>query len=217
MPAAGQKALLVIDVQNDFLPGGALAAPGGDRIIPLVNALLDSPAFDVRVASADWHPKGHISFASTHGKAPGDTVHHCGITQLLWPVHCVQGSHGAELSSALKVSGWDRLVRKGSERDADASSPFRDLHGKDLGLAAYLLERGVQEVYVCGLVTEVCVRAAALDAAHERFATYVVADASGALEQHPGDEARVHDELRDAGVAVVTTADVLQRCQGKAR
>jgi nicotinamidase/pyrazinamidase len=177
-------ALIVVDVQRDFLPGGALAVPGGQRILAPVAALMASGRFRDVVATQDWHPPDHVSFASQHpGRKPYEPIELYGREQVLWPDHCVAGSPGAALHPALP---WDRvraIVRKGMERTVDSYSGFRnnyDANGErpSTGLAGYLRELGVTGVYVCGLARDYCVRATAEDAAELGFATTVLWDAT---------------------------------------
>lgn len=177
-------ALIVADVQLDFLPGGALAVPGGERILAPVAALMASGRFRDVVATQDWHPPDHVSFASRHpGRRPYEAIELYGREQVLWPDHCIAGSRGASLHPA---PPWDRvraIVRKGMDRTVDAYSAFRnnyDANGERLltGLAGYLRELGVTGVYVCGLARDYCVRATAEDAAELGFATTVLWDST---------------------------------------
>lgn len=207
------NALVLIDLQNDFLPGGALAVPEGDAVLPLANAL--QPLFDVVVATQDWHPPDHVSFAVTHpGKQVGETIEVAERRQELWPVHCVADTAGAALSSALDTSRIARVFRKGTDRQVDSYSALFDAaHIHDTGLAAYLRQRGVSEVYVCGLATDYCVKCSAIDARREGFNTHFIPDASRGIEAAPGDIARAIEDMRRAGVEVVTSAE-LRRCLG---
>ncbi|MBF9237927.1 bifunctional nicotinamidase/pyrazinamidase [Hymenobacter sp. BT683] len=175
------KALLLIDIQNDFVPGGRLAVPDGDAIIPLVNAL--QSRFDLVVASQDWHPAGHQSFASSHaGKAPFDQIDLHGLPQTLWPDHCVQETPGVALHPALDTRQVEAIFRKGMAPDIDSYSAFFDNgHRKATGLADYLRGRGVTDVYLAGLAGDYCVYFSALDALAMGFATYVVTDATRAI------------------------------------
>ena len=177
-------ALIVVDVQLDFLPGGALAVPGGERILAPVAELMASGGFRDIVATQDWHPRDHVSFASQHPKRkPYEPIELYGREQMLWPDHCVAGSPGAALHPALP---WDRaraIVRKGMDRTVDSYSGFRnnyDANGErpSTGLAGYLRELGVTGIYVCGLARDYCVRATAEDAAELGFATTVLWDST---------------------------------------
>ena len=172
------KALLLIDIQNDFLPGGRLAVPDGDAIIPLVNAL--QPRFDLVVATQDWHPSGHQSFASSHaGRAPFEQIDLHGLPQVLWPDHCLQASPGAALAPALRTGRVEAIFRKGTNPEIDSYSAFYDNgRRKSTGLADYLRGRRVSEVYVAGLAGDYCVYYSALDALVAGFATFVITDAT---------------------------------------
>ncbi|MGV3539780.1 MAG: bifunctional nicotinamidase/pyrazinamidase [Rufibacter sp.] len=177
------KALLLIDIQNDFIPGGALAVPDGDAIIPLVNSL--QPHFDLVVATQDWHPARHKSFASQHpGKHLFETVELQGLEQVLWPDHCVQGTAGAEFSPALDMSRVEAIFRKGTNPEIDSYSGFYDNgHLKSTALAEYLHGKGVTDVYVAGLAADFCVYFTAKDALQEGFNTYFIEDATRAISE----------------------------------
>lgn len=177
------KALLLIDIQNDFLPGGSLAVPNGDEILPLVNALQSQ--FDLVVATQDWHPQNHKSFASNHeGQAVFAQIEWNGLPQVLWPDHCVQGSSGAELSTAVDWRKTEAIFRKGTNADIDSYSGFYDNgHLKATGLSAYLKGRNVTEVYVAGLAADYCVYFTAKDALAEGFSTFLIEDATKAISK----------------------------------
>ncbi|MEZ6190585.1 MAG: bifunctional nicotinamidase/pyrazinamidase [Phycisphaerales bacterium] len=171
------KALLLVDIQNDFTPGspgGALAVPNGDEVIAVANRLM--PMYDLVVATQDWHPKGHKSFASEHaGHNVGDIINWGGLDQVLWPDHCVQGTPGAEFCPDLNTQGINEVVRKGTDPDIDSYSGFYDNgHRKATGLTGLLQSRGVTEVDVMGLATDYCVKFTALDAVREGFTTRVI-------------------------------------------
>jgi nicotinamidase/pyrazinamidase len=208
------NALVLIDLQNDFLPGGALAVPEGDAVLPLVNAL--QPLFDVVVATQDWHPPDHVSFAVNHpGKRAGETIDVAGRRQILWPVHCVADSAGAALSAELDTDRIARVFHKGTDRLVDSYSALFDAADvQHTGLAAYLRERGVSEVYMCGLATDYCVKCSAIDARREGFNTHFIPDASRGIEAMPGDIARAIGDMRRAGVEVVTSAELRRRLRG---
>ena len=174
-------ALLLIDIQNDFLPGGRLAVADGDAIIPVVNAL--QPQFDLVVATQDWHPAGHQSFASSHaGRTQFEEIDLHGLPQVLWPDHCTQASTGAELAPALHSERIEAIFRKGTNPEIDSYSAFFDNgHRKSTGLADYLRGRGVTEVYIAGLAADYCVYFTAKDALAEGFAATVVVDATRAI------------------------------------
>ena len=175
------KALLLIDMQNDFLPGGRLAVPDGDAIMPLVNAL--QPHFDLVVATQDWHPAGHQSFASSHaGRMPFEQIDLHGLPQVLWPDHCLRASSGAALAPELRTERVEAIFRKGTDPAIDSYSAFFDNgHRKSTGLADYLRGRQVTDVYVAGLAGDYCVYYSALDALAAGFATFVITDATRAI------------------------------------
>ena len=205
----GKRALILVDIQNDFLPGGALAVPRGDEVIPVANRLARRPGFDAVVATRDRHPNDHGSFASMHpGHAPGEVIDLHGLPQVLWPDHCVAGSRGAELAASLETGPVTREFWKGEDRTVDSYSGFFDNgHRRDTGLGPWLRERGVDEVWVLGLATDYCVKFTALDARQLGFATVLVEDGCRAVDLAAGDGARAIDELRAAGVRVVRSDD----------
>lgn len=200
------KALILVDLQNDFLPGGALAVPRGDEVIPVANRV--QADFDLVVATQDWHPREHRSFAVNHpGKTIGETIELEGLPQVLWPAHCVQGTAGAELAPALDRRRLLRVFPKGTDPAIDSYSGFFDNgHRKATGLGEWLKAQGVTEVFVLGLATDYCVKATALDAKQLGFETHVIAEACRAVELTPGDGARALDALRRAGVDVIGAA-----------
>jgi nicotinamidase/pyrazinamidase len=201
------RALIVVDVQNDFCPGGALAVKDGDAVVPVINRLAE--VSDLVVATQDWHPKGHSSFASTHGRRPGDTVTLGGTAKTLWPDHCVEGTRGAELHGGLRLQKLACVFQKGTDPHADSFSGFCDDLRRSSGLAEYLRGRGVDEVFIAGLATDYCVKATALDAANAGFSTTVVLDACRGVDLRPDDVERAIAELRAAGVRTVESAEVL--------
>ena len=174
--------LLVVDLQNDFLPGGALGVPGGDEIVPVVNRL--AQRFAHTALTQDWHVAGHGSFASSHpGRAPFDTIELSYGPQILWPDHCVQGMFGAELSSALDIPQAELIVRKGYRREIDSYSAFCEADGRTLtGLTGYLRERGFERVFLAGLATDFCVAYSAVDARNAGFEVVVIEDACRAID-----------------------------------
>jgi len=194
--------LLVVDVQRDFCPSGALAVPGGDEIMPAVNRLARD--FAHVVLTQDWHPTGHSSFASAYpGKSPFDTVEMPYGTQILWPDHCVQDTQGAAFHPALDIPHAELIVRKGFRRPIDSYSAFRENdHKTPTGLAAYLRERGFERVTLCGLATDFCVLYSALDARAAGFAATVVIEACRGLDAD-GSLARALDDMRNAGVSLI--------------
>lgn len=161
-----KNALLIIDVQNDFCPGGSLAVENGDAIIPFINNAIDGKYYDLVIASQDWHPAGHGSFASSHpGKSPFEMGELSGVPQMMWPDHCVQESFGAEFHADLRISGIEYVQRKGTDPNVDSYSAFKDnAADKVTGLADYLRQKQITELDVCGLATDYCVKFSALDA-----------------------------------------------------
>ncbi len=201
------RVLLLIDIQNDFLPGGRLAVPAGDEIIPLVNEL--QPLFDLVVATQDWHPAGHQSFASSHaGRAQFEQMDLHGLPQVLWPDHCTQASEGAALAPALRTERIEAIFRKGMNPEIDSYSAFFDNgHRKSTGMADYLRGRGVTEVFVAGLAADYCVYYSALDALAAGFATTVLTDATRAISAEGWATAQV--ELRQRGGHLLSGAVLL--------
>lgn len=195
------NALLLIDIQNDFLPGGALAVARGDEVIAAANQLI--PAFPLVVASQDWHPADHGSFASVQGGAPGTLGALSGLPQVLWPDHCVQGTPGAAFAAGLDMRRVEGIFRKGVDPTVDSYSAFWDNgRRRQTGLAGYLRERGVTGVTVCGLATDYCVKFTALDALAAGFAVTLARAACRAVELTPGDSERAIDEMARAGVGI---------------
>lgn len=202
------RALLLVDLQNDFMPFGALPVAGGDAVVPVANALI--PRFSLVVASQDWHPADHGSFASAHpGTLPGDVVDLCGVSQVLWPDHCVQDMPGASFHSGLDIGGVDHVVRKGADPAVDSYSAFFDNdRRRDTGLAAYLEERGAEELVIMGLATDYCVRATVLDACGLEFGVTVIEDGCRGVDVTPGDSERAFAEMRSAGARVIRAAEL---------
>lgn len=200
-------ALIVVDVQPDFLPGGALGVQEGDRILAPIRALLERFPFGLAVATQDWHPRGHVSFASSHpGRKPLDVIDVHGHEQTLWPDHCVQGTPGAELSRDLPWERISAVIRKGTQAEVDSYSGFRnnwDARGErpPTGLAGYLRERGVEEVYICGLARDFCVKWTAEDAMEAGFRTTVFWELTRPVVA--ASDAVVMEGLRRRGVRIV--------------
>ena len=205
------RALILVDIQNDFLPDGALAVRHGDEIIPIVNKL--QPKFELVVMTQDYHPANHGSFAENHpGLRPYDVVNLNGLQQVLWPAHCVQGSPGAEFSRALDIRNVDRIFQKGTDPGVDSYSGFFDNgRKKATGLGDYLSEKGVTEVYVCGLATDFCVKYTALDALSLGFKTFLIEDASRGVEINEGDGKKAVAELQAAGVAITKSRNIREK------
>lgn len=191
--------LVVVDVQNDFIPGGALAVPQGDEVVPEINRL--AARFDDVILTQDWHPRGHASFASSHpGRKPFETIELPYGSQVLWPDHCVQGTAGAAFHPDLNLTKAQLVIRKGHHRDIDSYSAFLEADRETTtGLAGYLKERGFRKLYVCGLATDFCVAWTALDARAAGFDTTVIEDACRAIDLD-GSLARAWTEMAAAGV-----------------
>lgn len=205
------KALIIVDVQNDFVPGGALAVREGDQVVPVINRLQQH--FDFIVATQDWHPRDHGSFAANHtGRQPGEMIDLYGLRQVLWPVHCVQGSIGAEFHPDLRKSSWKAIFRKGSDKTIDSYSGFFD-NGRrgDTGMGAFLEAEGVNSVFVCGLATDYCVKYTALDAISLGFETVLVKDACRAVNLKQSDESSAIAEMKASGVGIQTAEEILQQ------
>jgi nicotinamidase/pyrazinamidase len=175
------KTLLIIDVQNDFMPGGALPVPDGDKIVPVINSMQHK--FDLVVATQDWHAEDHSSFASNHkGASIFDEIEIHGKPQTLWPDHCVQGTKGAELHPNLETLKFEAIFRKGTDKEIDSYSAFFDnSHLKSTGLTGYLKEKGTSQLFICGLASDICVYYSIYDAFKEGFACFFIEDASKAL------------------------------------
>ena len=195
-------ALVLIDIQNDFLPGGALGIPGGDEIIPIVNSLM--PGFEMIVATQDWHPVDHGSFAANHpGTSVFDTVDLHGLPQMLWPVHCVQNTGGALFASMLHSRRIARVFPKGTDARIDSYSGFFDNgHRGDTGLAAWLRGQGVTELTLCGLATDYCVKFTALDALECGFKLNLHLAACRGVDLQPGDCDHAVAAMRERGAAI---------------
>lgn len=203
------RALIVIDVQSDFMPGGALAVAGGDEVVPAIHRLQAAGGYGLIVATQDWHPAGHASFGSSHGLPPGELIDLDGLQQVLWPDHCVQGTPGAGFFEAWDDGPVEAVFRKGTSPRIDSYSGFHDNgHRKTTGMAAFLRGRGVTAVDVCGVATDYCVRFTALDALAEGFAVRLVLDACRGVDLSPGDIDAAIAELAKAGVEIVVADEV---------
>jgi nicotinamidase/pyrazinamidase len=202
------KALIIVDLQNDFLPGGALPVPQGDEVIPLANEL--QRRFELVLATQDWHPPNHGSFAANHkGKKPGDRIILDGIEQILWPVHCVQNTHGAEFARAFDTSRIDHVFHKGTDPLIDSYSTFFDnAHRRHTGLAHYLKKRSIKEIYLMGLALDYCVKYSARDARQLGLNTRVIVDGCRGIELKPGDIDRALEEMKRAGAVLLQSSDV---------
>jgi nicotinamidase/pyrazinamidase len=207
-------ALILVDLQNDFVPGGALAVREGDQVIPIANQL--QPAFDLIVASKDWHPADHASFAVNHpGKKVGDVIELNGLPQVLWPAHCVQGTMGAEFVPGLETNRLTRIFLKGTDREIDSYSAFFDNgHRKSTGLGEYLKQQQVRRVYVMGLATDYCVKFTALDARREGFEVTLVEDGCRGVNLKPDDSKHAVDEMVRAGVQAIRSNQLVSHGSG---
>ena len=200
-------ALVVVDVQNDFCPGGALEVPDGDAVVAVINAI--APRFPALVLTQDWHPPGHLSFASSHeGKAPFETTALPYGEQVLWPDHCVQGTHGAAFHRELDTAGADLVLRKGFRRAIDSYSAFYENdRSTPTGLAGYLRSRGISRLLFAGLATDFCVAWSAIDGAREGFEVAVIEDACRGIDLEGSLDA-AWEQMADANVARVPSSDL---------
>ena len=205
-------ALIVVDLQPDFMPGGALPVEEGDEIVEPIRRLVESGDFGVCVATQDWHPEGHVSFASSHqGREPGDVIELHGHDQTLWPDHCVQGTDGAELHDGMDWTPIEAIVRKGTDPESDSYSGFRNNWNPagerpPTGLEGYLRERGIETVVLCGLARDVCVKWTAEDAADAGFRAIYLWDLTRAVD--PGADEDVRADLEEAGVEVIESGEL---------
>jgi nicotinamidase/pyrazinamidase len=201
-------ALVLVDLQYDFLPGGALAVAHGDEVIPIACKLM--PRFDIVVATQDWHPQSHQSFAANNpGKQVGEMSELGGLPQVMWPVHCVQGSRGAELHDSLERSRITAVFRKGIDPGVDSYSGFYDNgHTKATGLADWLHQKKVDRLYVLGLATDYCVKFTVLDGLDLGFEVWLIEDGCRAVDLSPGDGDRSVAEMRAKGATVITSGEI---------
>lgn len=205
-----KSALILVDLQNDFMPGGALEVKSGDQILPVVNMLCDCP-FDRIIATKDWHPVNHMSFAENHNKKPGEHITTCGVDQILWSTHCVQHTRGAEFHPGWSSEKVDRVVQKGTDPLIDSYSTFFDNgHQKKTGLHDFLQEENIHYLYIAGLATDYCVKYSALDAKHLGYHVVVIKDACRAVNLKAEDETNAFEEMRRAGIEIIHSKDVLE-------
>ena len=201
-----KRTLIIVDVQNDFLPGGSLAVREGDQVIPVINRLQER--FDLVVATQDWHPENHGSFASTHaGKQPLEKTDLNGLEQILWPDHCIQESRGAEFAENLHMKRVEAIIRKGMDPGIDSYSGFYDNgHKKSTGLADYLRGRNMDEIYVTGLAGDVCVYFTVLDALKEGFTTSLIMDATRPVNRDGFEE--VVNHMKNQGAKIIKSTKI---------
>lgn len=202
------KALIIVDLQNDFLPGGALPVPRGDEVVPLANEL--QRRFELVLATQDWHPPDHGSFAANHpGKKPGDRIMLDGIEQILWPVHCVQHTHGAEFAPSFDTSPIAHVFHKGTNPQIDSYSTFFDnAHRRHTGLAHYLEKRGIKDIYLMGLALDYCVKYSTLDSRQLGLNTHVIIDGCRGIELEPGDIDRAIDQMKGTGAILLQSSEL---------
>jgi len=201
------KSLVIVDAQNDFMPGGSLEVPSGDLIVPVINRLAGH--FDIITATQDWHPKDHLSFASNHpGKIPFDKINLNGIEQILWPDHCMQGTPGAMFHHALETNRISAIFRKGMNRNIDSYSGFYDnMRQAGTGLSGYMKDKGVTELYFCGLAADICVYFTIMDAVKEGFSATLIDDASRPLNIES--YTAIKKMLAETGVRIINSEDIL--------
>jgi nicotinamidase/pyrazinamidase len=201
------KALILVDIQNDFCPGGSLAVNDGDKIIPVVNSIMND--FEHIIATQDWHPVNHISFASNNeGKNIGDLIELNGNTQVMWPNHCVQNTMGAEFVSTLDTSKITKIFKKGTNKNVDSYSGFFDNdHQSETGLSHYLKSENINEIYVTGLATDYCVKYTVLDALNLGFKTNLVVDCVRGVNLNHDDVENAIKEMEKAGAKIIRSTD----------
>ncbi len=204
------RALIMVDLQVDFMPGGALAVPNGNEVIPVANKL--QPYFDLVLASQDWHPFNHTCFAVNHpGKSPGDVIEMHGTQQILWPVHCVESTLGSRFTSNLNRDKVMKVFHKGTDSKVDSYSAFFDnAHLRDTGLGKYLRKQGVSEIYLMGLATDYCIQYSALDAVDLGFSVCVVSDGCRPINRNAEDESAAYRKMESAGVHISTSDEVIR-------
>ncbi|MFW5768345.1 MAG: bifunctional nicotinamidase/pyrazinamidase [Bacteroidota bacterium] len=201
--------LLIVDVQNDFLPGGALEVPEGDQVIPVINEL--QKKFRTIVASRDWHPADHGSFASNHpGHKPGDIITLNGLEQILWPDHCVQGTRGAEFAPELNQEPIQKVIFKGTDPGVDSYSAFYDNgHRIETELHNYLQEKGTKTLYITGLAADVCVYFTVKDALLLGYETYLITDATRGVNLNPGDTQNAMTDMKKHGAKLIESSTII--------
>ncbi len=208
------KALILVDLQNDFMPGGPLSVKEADKVLPVIQNLLSYP-FDLVIATKDWHPKDHCSFARTHHLAPGDLLSIKDKQQILWPAHCIQNTAGADFVSGLDTTKINQIVYKGTEKDLDSYSTFFDNdRKKSTGLELLLQEKQIKQVYIAGLATDYCVKYSTIDAVRLGFNTFVIIDACRGVNLHPNDTKIAIEEMIREGAHIITSEKLLKAKKG---
>jgi nicotinamidase/pyrazinamidase len=202
------RALLIVDMQHDFMPGGPLGVPQADLIVPLINRIMEK--FPLVVATQDWHPPDHVSFATNHpGKKVGDVVKVDGTEQILWPVHCVRTTYGAELVEALNKKPIAAIFYKGTDKRIDSYSAFFDnARRKSTGLYEYLQSRNVKDITIVGMTTDYCILYSAIDALESGFSVTVIEDACRGIDLNPGDIEKAYETMADKGVRIISSKDL---------
>jgi nicotinamidase/pyrazinamidase len=204
-------ALILVDLQNDFMPGGALAVKDGNKILPAIRALQDC-TFDYKVATKDWHPANHKSFAANHGLPVGSHIKLNGIDQILWPTHCVQNSRGSEFTSGWEPLLVNEIVYKGTDKEIDSYSSFYDNgHIKSTGLLDILKVKGINEIFLAGLATDYCIKYSALDALKHGFKVNVIIDACQGVNLNKNDSFDALVEMEKAGALLISSKDVIKQ------
>lgn len=203
-----KQALILVDIQNDFLPGGSLAVPDGDAVVPVANRVMDS--FDLILATQDWHPEDHSSFASQHdGRKPGEVIQWKGLSQILWPDHCIQHTSGAAFAPHLNTEKIDNIFYKGTHHDMDSYSGFFDNgHIRSTGLGDYLKAHQVSDVAILGLATDYCVKFTVLDACRQGLSVRVIKEGIRGVELEPGDCEKAMNEMTDQGAQIISYHDL---------
>lgn len=205
-----RKSLIVVDVQNDFCEGGALEVKNGSKIIPAINKLIGTKFFDFIIATQDWHPRNHKSFASNHkNKNVYDIIKLNGIEQVLWPDHCIQRTKGAKLHGDLNLGKNYKIFKKGTNTNIDSYSGFYDNdHKSSTGLGEFLRKQNITDVYITGLATDYCVKFTALDSVREGFKTFVIKDAVKGVNVNKDDSKNAFNEMRKNNIKIITSKKI---------
>lgn len=202
-----KKALILVDIQNDFCPNGALAVDDGDKIIPVVNSIMDK--FEYVIATQDWHPSEHISFASNNNKSIGELIELNGQNQVMWPNHCVQNTKGAEFVDSLNKSKITKVFQKGTDVNVDSYSGFFDNdHKSETGLNNYLKTQGIEELYITGLATDYCVKYTVIDALNLGYKVNLVIDAVRGVNLNPNDVENSIKEMENSGAKIIKSSEI---------